>query len=73
MKPGIRTTEWWSTFITQVVAVVAIVHPGFNLPGNGALETGLAAAGAAVATAVYGWGRAKVKAAVATPNPYVKP
>ena len=73
MKPGVKTTEFWQTLIAQVIAVIAVVHPGFALPGNGALEAGMAAAAAAVATATYGWGRAKVKATVAAPNPYVKP
>lgn len=73
MKPGVKTTEWWSTLITDVIAVVAVVHPGFTLPGGTQLIGGLAAAGAALSTAVYSFGRSKVKAAAAVANPYAKP
>lgn len=31
MKPGYTTTEFWLTLLTQLSAVLAVVHPGFDM------------------------------------------
>jgi hypothetical protein len=69
VKPGIRTTEFWTTIVAEGVAAVAIVHPGFKLPGGTATVTALATLGAAAASGVYALSRAFVKVKAAA-NPY---
>jgi hypothetical protein len=70
MKPGILTTEFWATVLTNGIAAVAIIHPGFKLPGGSSSITTFATLAAAGSTAVYTAGRSWLKAHAAPTNPY---
>jgi hypothetical protein len=60
-KPGFTTSEWWTTIIVQLVAVLALLHPGFAIGGE--WVQALALIGSAVSGAAYTHGRARVKVA----------
>lgn len=62
MKPGFTTTEFWSTILAHVVALVALFHPGFNV---GQWVQPLSALGAALSAAVYTHSRTSLKTALA--------
>jgi drug/metabolite transporter (DMT)-like permease len=57
-KPGYLTTEFWSTILIDVSAVVSIIWPGHDFSDQ--VQT-LAIAAAAVATAAYSISRGFVK------------
>jgi hypothetical protein len=33
VKPGYTTTEFWLTLLTQLSAVLTVIHPGFDISG----------------------------------------
>lgn len=47
VEPGYTTTEFWGTVAVDVMALVAVVHPGFSAPPELAQAFSLIAAGAA--------------------------
>lgn len=59
-KPGYATTEFWITLITQAAAVLALLHPGFNVA---TWVQPLAVIAAAGGGAFYAHSRGTVKAA----------
>jgi len=60
-KPGIYTTEFWITLLTNVVGVIALLHPGFNVS---AAQQIIPAAAAAFTTVTYTISRMFVKSTV---------
>ncbi len=66
MKPGYTTSEFWTTVLTHVVAVVALVHPGFATTGQWAGPFAVVIAG--VASFVYARARTALKQTTATAN-----
>lgn len=71
MKPGYTTTEFWLTLATQLLALLAIIHPGFKIDGT--LVQSLATLAAAAASGLYALGRSHVKASVPAPAAVVTP
>lgn len=63
-KPGFTTSEWWVTLIVQVVAVLALLHPGFTVGGE--WVQAMALIGSALSAAAYSHGRSRVKVAAGT-------
>lgn len=61
-EPGYTTTEFWGTQIVNLLAVVAMIHPGFHAPPDLVQAVVLAASG--VANAAYSIGRSWRKRAV---------
>jgi hypothetical protein len=68
-KPGYLTTEFWTTLLTQALALVAFLHPGFDASQWQPQASALAILAAAVASGVYALGRSHVKAAALLPAP----
>lgn len=54
-EPGYTTTEFWGTQVVSILAVVAILHPGFSAPPG--LAQAIAVAAAGIANAAYAIGR----------------
>lgn len=54
-EPGYTTTEFWGTQAISVLAVVAILHPGFHAPPG--LAQAIAVAAAGIANGAYAIGR----------------
>jgi len=61
--PGFTTTEFWLSLATNVLALITILHPGFQTPPG--LAQALAALAASITTIGYSFSRAAVKSAVA--------
>jgi len=61
--PGYTTTEFWLSLATNVLALITILHPGFQTPPG--LAQALAALAASITTIGYSFSRAAVKSAVA--------
>lgn len=55
VEPGYTTTEFWGTIAVDVLAAIAVLHPGFNTPPE--LAQGFAFIAAGVAHAAYAVGR----------------
>jgi flagellar motor component MotA len=63
-KPGYTTSEFWSTLLGQLVALVVIVRPSVIIGTNLApLVQAFAVLAAAVASAAYSHSRGRVKVA----------
>jgi hypothetical protein len=62
-KPGFTTSEFWSTLITQVLALIALVHPSTDTGVRPEYVQAFALLASAVAAAAYAHGRSKVKVA----------
>lgn len=60
-KPGFTTSEWWGNVLVQLIALLALLHPGFAVGGQ--LVQALAVVAAAVSQAAYSHGRSRVKVA----------
>ncbi len=58
VKPGYTTTEFWITLLTNLSAIIALVHPGTQLNG---IVQGAAVALAAAATVLYTGFRSQLK------------
>ena len=65
MKNGFLTSEFWITLLTEAVAIVATIHPGFKIPDATITTAGSLLAGAAVAIH-YAWSRTSLKKVVAS-------
>ena len=70
-KPGYTTTEFWVTLggviLSFVTALMALIHPGFEVSGGvQGLITATAPLAALIGTSVYTLGRSKVKAEAVT-------
>lgn len=60
-KPGFTTSEWWATVLVQAVALLALLHPGFEIGGE--LVQALAVLGSSLSGAAYSYSRGRVKVA----------
>lgn len=66
-KPGYTTTEFWSTIIAQVLALIVIVRPSVITAGDTApLVQALAVIAAAIGSSAYSASRSRVKVAAGT-------
>lgn len=71
MKPGYRSTEFYTTLLTNVFAILTLF--GVAIPDNNAIIQAVAVIGAALANAVYAHGRSTLKATANAPAPIVPP
>lgn len=71
MKPGVRSTEFYTTLLTNVFAILALF--GLAIPNDNAIIQAVAVIGAALANAVYAHGRSTLKAAQQQPTPVIPP
>ena len=64
-KPGVTTTEFWSTMVTHVLALIALVRPDLIVqgPSSQGLVQAFALLASSVAAAIYSLVRARVKVA----------
>lgn len=73
LKPGWRTTEFWTTLGVYVLGTIALFHPNVNTAEAnshwGAIVQAAGVIAAAAKGLAYSLGRAKVKAAAAVANP----
>jgi hypothetical protein len=58
VKPGYTTTEFWLTLLTQLSAVLTVIHPGFDISGY---VQGASVVLAGLAQIVYAAQRANLK------------
>lgn len=67
IEPGWRTTEFYQTIATHLIATVVVIvtafKPGFTLDGVKAIVPSIAVAASALAQVVYSMSRTKVKVA----------
>lgn len=61
-KPGWTTTEFWLTLLTNIVAGLTLLHPGFHLPAGAHVTESWAIVAAGLANGAYSFSRGKVKA-----------
>jgi hypothetical protein len=61
MKPGWKTTEFWISAATQVVAVLALLGVADTAQLQDAIVKGISGLAAAIVSGVYIWGRVKAK------------
>jgi len=72
VKPGWTTSEWWTQLAAHVIAVVALVHPGFTVDPQ--WTAAFVALASELGAGLYAHSRGTVKAAAstaATPTPAI--